>query len=190
MYRDMSQNFVQNTAHNIALDDFIFEYERAPFEFVNGARVSVIPDVALREWILQTLVSLLSDHCTTHKAGQVLQKLHFAEHYGDCPDLMFFARTNWMPSMIGKKSQQKKPLMILPDLAVEVTSPYHEFSDVEEKAAEYLAQGIRMVWMIDPQNKRVCVYEGDRRILLTQHDTLTGGEVLPGLKIQLRELFA
>ena len=46
-----------------------------------------------------------------------------------------------------------------PILAVEILSPDDSYSDMEERAADYLAMGIRAVWMIDPKTRsgRMCV---------------------------------
>jgi Uma2 family endonuclease len=48
-----------------------------------------------------------------------------------------------------------------PILAVEILSPDDSYSDMEERAADYLAMGIRAVWIIDPKTRtgRMCIGE-------------------------------
>lgn len=50
-----------------------------------------------------------------------------------------------------------------PDLAVEVLSPeQHGEAYARPKVAEYLAAGAKLVWLVDPENRTVRVYERDR----------------------------
>lgn len=77
-----------------------------------------------------------------------------------------------------------------PDLAVEVLSPSDAFVEVEEKARCWLEHGSREVWVIDPQNRRVLVYRPDGAIRdLSPEDTLEGGELLPGFRLRVEDIF-
>ena len=78
-----------------------------------------------------------------------------------------------------------------PDLAVEVLSPSNSKREMERKLQEYFEAGVRLVWYVDPPTKTVTAYTGpENSVVLKESDTLTGGDVLPGLEINLRELFA
>jgi Uma2 family endonuclease len=77
-----------------------------------------------------------------------------------------------------------------PDLAVEVVSPGDKVSKVEEKVAEWLEAGARMVWVVSPRLHTVTVYRSLTDIVtLTAKDKLDGGEVVPGFEINLAEIF-
>lgn len=77
-----------------------------------------------------------------------------------------------------------------PDLAVEIVSPSNRAGDIQEKVAEYLAAGSRLVWVIYPQTRTVAVHPspGEARFL-GEEESLTGGEVLPELDVPVTELF-
>ena len=78
-----------------------------------------------------------------------------------------------------------------PDLAVEVNSPDDTVGKVEEKVAEWLDAGARMVWVISPKLKTVTVYRSLTNIItLTEKDVLDGGDVVPGFEIPVAEIFA
>lgn len=77
-----------------------------------------------------------------------------------------------------------------PDLAVEVISPNDRWSEVEEKVREYLAAGTRMVVVIDPRRKTAFVRTLTSATDLTIDDTLSGGDVVPGWSLPLRDLFS
>ncbi len=78
------------------------------------------------------------------------------------------------------------------DLAVEVLSKGNPRSEVERKLSEYFEAGVRLVWLVDPRRKTIRVHTAPRRsVLLREADgVLDGGEVLPGFRLPLRELFA
>ena len=78
-----------------------------------------------------------------------------------------------------------------PDLAVEVLSPGDTRREVREKAEDWLRAGTRLVWVIDPATRSVTVYRtAQELVVLSENDTLDGGEVLPGFSCEIRELFA
>jgi Uma2 family endonuclease len=198
--REQAEKVVQmvdQTAINLmTLDEFIREYERAPFELINGERVTIMPGVALHGLTIRTLFLILYNFCIAHKLGEVLTEMPFVETYNNTwvkgsqtPDIMFFSAVKWAQYTEETENWLKKPFVMIPDLAVEVISPNDNFTEVEEKVDEYLAKGVSLVWLIDPQKKRAWVYEGERRLPLTVKDTLTGGDVLPSLQIPLAELF-
>ena len=78
-----------------------------------------------------------------------------------------------------------------PDLAVEVISPSDTYTEIEEKALQWLDAGTRMVILLDPRKRTLTVYRSLSDItILTENFTLDGGEVVPGWKIAIGDLFA
>jgi Uma2 family endonuclease len=77
-----------------------------------------------------------------------------------------------------------------PDLAVEVISPSDTYTSVEEKVAEYLQTGARAVWVVNPRRHTITVYSSLSDItILTEHDTLEGGDIIPGFRCRVSEIF-
>jgi len=88
-------------------------------------------------------------------------------------------------------------LDVAPDLVVEVRSPGDRPEEVEEKIEEYLSAGVRLVWEADPAAKTVRVHRPggspgpvEASALLTENDTLSGEDVLPGFAVPVRRFFA
>jgi Uma2 family endonuclease len=76
-----------------------------------------------------------------------------------------------------------------PDLAVAIRSPDDRPGSRERKIAFYLANGVRMVWDIDPDRRSVTLRTADGITqTLTDADTLDGGDVLPSLHIAVQEI--
>ncbi len=80
---------------------------------------------------------------------------------------------------------------LAPDLAVEVVSPTDKQFEVEEKALDYIAIGVRLVWVISPVTKVVEVYRPgqDKPSIYGVNDELDGENVIPGFKLKVRDLF-
>jgi len=77
-----------------------------------------------------------------------------------------------------------------PDLAVEILSERNTRREIDRKRREYFAAGTRLVWIVDPRAETVAVYtDPDTHTLLTSADTLTGGDVLPGFRLPVADLF-
>lgn len=77
-----------------------------------------------------------------------------------------------------------------PDLAVEVLSPNDIVSEVEQKVAEWLKGGSRLVWVVSPTMRTVTVYSSKTHIqVLTEKDLLNGGSVIPGFEYPIAKLF-
>src|SRR5262245_51751487 len=78
-----------------------------------------------------------------------------------------------------------------PDLAVEVLSPNNRLARIREKMREYFNRNVRMVWVVDPEDRTVTVYRAlEEGRVLHESATLTGEDVLPGFSCQVAELFA
>lgn len=74
-----------------------------------------------------------------------------------------------------------------PDLAVEVVSPNDTHAQVTEKALAWLEAGCRMVLVADPERRAVTVYRSRSEIHIL---TAGAGDVVPGWKLPVAELFA
>jgi Uma2 family endonuclease len=77
-----------------------------------------------------------------------------------------------------------------PDLAVEVISPGDGRTEIAQKVRRWLDHGTRLVWVVDPVARTLAVHEpsGIVRLLGTE-DTLTGGDVVRGFTVCVREIF-
>jgi Uma2 family endonuclease len=77
-----------------------------------------------------------------------------------------------------------------PVLAVEVLSPNDKMSKVNAKIADYLKNGVQVVWLLDPEEKHVTVYLPARAFEIIPESTdLTGGNELPGFTCRVADIF-
>ena len=76
------------------------------------------------------------------------------------------------------------------DLAVEVVSVGNTTEEMARKRQEYFEAGTSIVWIADHRKRTVEVWTSAKSMtLLTDGDTLTGGDVLPGFELGVSEWF-
>jgi Uma2 family endonuclease len=78
-----------------------------------------------------------------------------------------------------------------PDLAIEVISPSERSTDIQKKLREYLRHGVKQVWNIYPEQAEIVVHlaDGSARTY-GLGDTISGGDLLPGLTLTVADVFA
>lgn len=153
------------------------------FELIHGEIVEKMPD-PIHSWIITELVWYFKSYLKKHPIGKVFVELRFElptdKINGRIPDLSFVAGTDV------KLSHKAMPMM--PDLAVEVQSPGQGPKLMRDKADYYLANGTKMVWLIYPDKRLVEVLTLDDRYFLTEEDVLEGGELLPDLRVSVKDI--
>ena len=80
-------------------------------------------------------------------------------------------------------------LPMAPDFVVELRSATDNLKTVQQKMQEYLENGVRLGWLIDPQNQQVEVYRQGRDVEVLQSPiSLSGEDVLPGFVLDLTQI--
>ena len=78
-----------------------------------------------------------------------------------------------------------------PDIAIEVLSPDHRPGKLLERVTFFLLYGVRLVWVIDPDDRTIVVLApGEEPRTLKTGDVLDGGSVLPGFSVSADDIFA
>lgn len=85
---------------------------------------------------------------------------------------------------------RERSVRLAPDLVIEIVSPSDRRSAVVAKAHEYLSFDVRLVWVVDPPSRTITIFRRDgTTTVLGRDDTIDGGDVLPGFRATLREIF-
>jgi Uma2 family endonuclease len=73
---------------------------------------------------------------------------------------------------------------ICPDFVIELRSRSDRLKPLQDKMQEYLVSGLRLGWLIDPQNQQVEIYRAGQAVEIVKFPArLSGEEVLPGFLI-------
>jgi Uma2 family endonuclease len=172
-------------------DDLLRMPDGDRFELVDGHLVERAMG-AESSLTAANLIILLGTHAKANQLGRV-----FAPDCGyQCfpgqpnrlryPDCSFIAR--------GRLPDDRPPqghVHIAPDLVVEVVSPNDEAYDVEQRIEDFLRAGVRLLWVVYPNTRRVMVFRpGGNVSRLNETEELTGEDVLTGFRCPVAEIFA
>lgn len=101
------------------------------------------------------------------------------------PDVSFISKTN-------RSAQGDDQIYAgAPDLAIEVISPSETHKMIQHKLRNYFRYGVKVVWLVYPLTRQIDVYTSlEEAVTFDGDSVLSGGELLPGFTLNLRDLFA
>jgi Uma2 family endonuclease len=72
---------------------------------------------------------------------------------------------------------------------VELRSPSDRPADLESKMEVYIAQGVRLGWLLDPVDNRATIYRpGEAPCRVEKPVVLQSDPILPGFRFDFREI--
>ncbi|MBD3882361.1 Uma2 family endonuclease [Phormidium tenue FACHB-886] len=99
------------------------------------------------------------------------------------PDVAWVELSRWQ-SLTPEQRQKFPP--IAPDFVIELRSRTDKLELLQEKMQEYLDSGVRLAWLINPQDQQVEIYRQEQaKELRTLPTQLLGEQVLPGFVLQV-----
>lgn len=88
------------------------------------------------------------------------------------------------------KEQKEKLIHLCPDFVIELLSASDNLKDLQEKIKEYIKNGARLGWLIDPKNKQVLVHRPNEEVEVLENSTKVSGEpLLKGFELDLTEIW-
>lgn len=129
-------------------------------------------------WNRQTKLGVVFDSSTEFKLPKGSHR---------SPDVSWVRRERWeaLPDIARKRFPP-----LCPDFVIELRSETDSIREVQEKMQEYIENGIRLGWLIDPKTKKVEIYRQRQDVeILQSPTTLSGEDVLPGFVLDLQLIF-
>jgi Uma2 family endonuclease len=103
------------------------------------------------------------------------------------PDVAFVSFDRWPAD---RDLPDEGGWQVVPELAIEVIRSNDLQTAIRSKVQEYFARGVQLVWLADPIHREVSIFTTPTRVhILTEADTLDGGDVLPGFSVPVARLF-
>jgi Uma2 family endonuclease len=158
-------------------------------ELIRGELRDMPPPGEEHSDVATELARHMGNHVRANRLGRVYGELGFRVSSDPdtvlIPDVSFVREERIAP---GRRSQGYR--IGTPDVAVEVVSPSDSIDAVEEKVFEFLLAGCSMVVVINPRRQTATVYRSFKNVVvLTRDEILEAGDLLPGWRIRLAELF-
>ena len=154
-------------------------------ELVDG-EIVVSPAGPRHGYVIIRLGARLWTHVESHDLGYVLDSstgCWMPSGNLRVPDLTFVAKDR-LPDGPGDAF-----LRVVPDLLAEVLSPGDSPRRILDKVGEYLAAGVRLVWVIDPRTRRATAHRSLTEVHdLGEDDALDGEDVVPGFRCRLGDV--
>jgi Uma2 family endonuclease len=99
------------------------------------------------------------------------------------PDAAWVELSRWQALTL--EQRQKFP-PLAPDFVIELRSRTDALDLLQEKMEEYIASGVRLGWLFNPQDQQVEIYrQGQEKEIRALPTLLSGETVLPGFELQV-----
>lgn len=107
------------------------------------------------------------------------------------PDVSWLLKSRW--NQLSTEDQRKFP-PIAPDFVIELVSPSDtsltRYQELQSKMQEYIDNGVRLGWLINPDEKVVEIFRSNQPVEIVFNPTVLSGEnVLQGFTLDLSEIF-
>jgi len=182
----MTKTLQRSTANEL----FEMPYDGFRYELVKGELRKMSPSGGEHGAVVWNLSGMLAPHIKANDLGQGFGaetgfKIESNPDTVRAADIAFVSRER-----IPETGIPKNFWPLAPDLVVEVVSPGDTYQEVEEKVEQWLAAGARAVWVCNPKLRGVSVHRSMADVTrLSEGDELDGGEVVPGFRCKVSEIF-
>lgn len=180
---------MSETARLVTADELAkFPDDDFRYELVDGRVVRMSPVGFRHGRTVMALGALLRQHAEEGRSGAVVTEVGFKLASNPdtvrAPDVAFVHQDRIpIPDPPGFWNGP-------PDLAVEVLSPEDRPGDVQEKVEEYLARGVPLVLVVDPDDRTIALFRPAMpAVRLSADDILDLSPVMSAFRCSVRDIF-
>ncbi len=166
--------------------------ENKHYELIDGELFEMSPPGRPHGKLAATISRLIGNFVDNLNIGEVTVQSGYSPP--DRPDSVLSPDVAYLSQRRIPDPEPQRYTPVMPDLVVEIQSPSNSMIDMKRKAAIYIQNGTRIVWVVRPFNKTVEVIhmgEGNtlRSVVVSTDGTLSGEDVLPGFELPVAQLF-
>lgn len=104
------------------------------------------------------------------------------------PDAFWITKDRYYA--LPEKEREERFARIVPDFVIELRSKSDELQKLQNKMREYIENGVRLGWLIDPYAKKVHIYRAGGEIEILENPVKVSGEdVLQRFELDLTEIW-
>ncbi|MGQ9909800.1 MAG: Uma2 family endonuclease [Candidatus Flexifilum sp.] len=154
-------------------------------ELIRGRIIDVPPAGTDHSMLASWIATLLNNSALPGRLGIVTGEQGgylLSEDTVRAPDAAFMSR---------ERLRKRGPYAVGgPDLVVEVVSPGDSAGELQGKINDFFRAGTRLLWVVYPETRQIVVHTRNAARTLNEADTLDGGDVLPGFRVSVSQIFA
>jgi Uma2 family endonuclease len=174
----------------VALQDFLLNYANRedPYKYEwNGGIIEKKPRTMTRDqlYLLQKLSRLFHSTKAFAEMGELTSEVDMFLPLANRtrrPDIAYLSGEQMQASKDGRPT--------VCSFVIEIISRNDQVNNLEEKKAEYFANGVQVLWIIFPQMQKVEVYRSIKEVnICTGNDRCSAAPVLPDFEISVHDLF-
>jgi len=189
------------TKIGMPLDEFLELGSHEDFEIINGKRKPRLPQLAGHAETKQNMFGKIDAFGRANGKIEAFMSMTVMLTAPDDrnwvvgsrePDILVVTTERLEAYKAATPDYLDRPLELVPDMVVEVVAITDTYSDLDEKIDAYLLDGVRLIWVANPELRKVTIYAPDLEnpVVLKGDAVLDGGDVLPNFQIPLATLFA
>jgi len=188
----------QQKIQGMSLDDFMAKYEEQPFELIDDT-VLTLPMMTFRLNTIQKRIFMrLSDYVVATQQGEVFINVPYVIvdtsnliETAKVPELMFISQNRLDDYFQIVPDFVDKPLLIAPDIVIEIMTQHDFYSNVHLRISEHLRDGVKVIWIVDSKRKSVDEFtlQNPGGVTKRNDDVLSGGDVALGFELKISEIF-
>jgi Uma2 family endonuclease len=174
----------------VALQDFLLNYANRedPYKYEwNGGIIEKKPRTMTRDqlYLLQKLSRLFHSTKAFAEMGELTSEVDMFLPLANRtrrPDIAYLSGEQMQASKDGRPT--------VCSFVIEIISRNDQVNNLEEKKAEYFANGVQVLWIIFPHIQKVEVYQSLKAVTIcTGNDRCSAAPVLPDFEISVHDLF-
>lgn len=144
----------------------------------NTGRKNIAIEAQLWNWNEQEKLGVVFDSSTGFRLPNKADR---------SPDAAWVSKERWDALT---PSQQETFPPLCPDFVIELRLSGDTMKPLREKMVEYIENGAKLGWLIDPKNQLVEIYRRDRKVeVLENPNSLSGEDILPNFVLDLRKIW-
>jgi Uma2 family endonuclease len=156
------------------------------YELNEGELVIVTEPMPRHNWVRDNVARLTGNFVEERKLGRVFLETG----YQLTPETVRIPDVSFVPADRMHEIDLDKRIRGAPALAIEVVSPTDLAEELTQKVRQYLATGVKAVWVFYPKTREVQVFRADGEFLVRhEHEMLEEPDVLPGFSLDLKGVF-
>ncbi|MEA5514466.1 Uma2 family endonuclease [Nodularia sp. UHCC 0506] len=177
-----------NTRTKLTLEEFLNLPEGdVNYEFIDGQSVPKVSPKFFHSTLQAALLVLIRLWCKGKgRVGTewaVILKRQ-GQDWVPVPDLTYISYERLPASW-----KRNEACPAIPELVIEIISPDQTIKGFEEKVKDYLAAGVSIVWVVDPEAISIRVFLPDGSSQVYTDNMLIVNTLLPGLKLTTKQVF-